>query len=92
MRSSLTFVVRSDEAQDILVSQHYGLIDLGFAEPRALFARGEDLHRHFFTAPLAPPHLAKTSFADALLKDDGSGDGPLDEQRQTLKERGVSLC
>lgn len=79
----LTFVVGSNEAQNVLVSQHHRLVDLSLAEPGALLAGGEDLHGHFLPAPLAPPHLAETALSDALLEDDGSGDGPLDQQRQT---------
>lgn len=62
--------------------QHHRLVDLGLAEPGALLAGGEDLHRHLLSAPLAAPHLAEAALADALLEDYGSGDGPLDQQRQ----------
>lgn len=73
----LTFVVGSDEAQDVLVSQHDSLVDLGLPEPGALLAGGEDLHGHFLPTPLPPPHLPEAALPDALLQDDGPGNGTL---------------
>lgn len=72
-----TFVVGSDEAQDVLVTQHDCLVDLGLAEPRALLTGREDLDRHLLVSPLPPPHLAEAALPDALLEDDGPGYGPL---------------
>lgn len=78
-----TFVVGGDEAQDVLVSEHDGLVNLGFAEPRSLVPGGEDLHRHVLSSPLSPPHLPEPALPDALLQDDGASDGALHQQRQT---------
>ncbi len=83
----LTFIVSSDEAQNVLVSQHHSLVDLSLAEPGALLTGGEDLHGHLLTTPFTPPHLPKTPLPDALLEDDGSGNGPLDQERQAWSER-----
>lgn len=80
-----TFVVRGDEAQDVLVSEHDGLVNFGFAEPRSLVPGGEDLHGHVLSSPLSPPHLPEPALPDALLQDDGASDGPLHQQRQTCR-------
>lgn len=87
-RRSLTFVVSSDEAQNVLVSQHHSLVDLSLAEPGALLTGGEDLHSHLLPTPLTPPHFPETPLSDALLEDDGPGDGPLDQQRQAWRKTG----
>lgn len=81
-----TFVVGSDEAQDVLVTQHDCLVDLGLAEPRALLTGREDLDRHLLVSPLPPPHLAEAALPDALLEYDGPGYGPLNQQGQTWEE------
>lgn len=78
-----TFVVSSNEAQDVFVSEHDGLVNLCLAEPRPLVPGGEDLHRHVLPSPPPPPHLPKPTLPDALLQDDGASDGPLHQQRQT---------
>ena len=80
--SEPTFVVGGDEAQDVLVPQHDRLVDLGLPEPGALLPGREDLDGDLLAAPLPPPHLAEAPLPDALLQDDGPGDGPLDQQRQ----------
>ena len=79
----LTLVVGGDEAQDVLVAEHDGLVDLGLTEPGAFISGGEDFDGHILATPLPPPHLAKAPFANALLKDDGASYGPLNQQRQT---------
>ena len=80
-----TLVVSGNESQDVLVSEHDGLIDLCLAEPRALLPRREDLDRHVLATPLPPPHLAEAALPDALLQHDGPGDGPLDEQWESWR-------
>lgn len=82
----LTFVISSDEAQNVLMSQHDSLVDLSLTEPGALLAGREDLHSHLLTTPFTPPYLPKTPFPNAFLEDDGPGDGPLDQQRQAWWE------
>lgn len=78
-----TFVVCGDEAEDILVPEHDGLVDLGLPKPRAFLSGGEDLDGHLLSSPLAPPHLSEAALPDALLQDDGSGYSPLHQQRET---------
>ena len=41
-RRQVTFVVRRNEAQDIVVTQHGGLVDLNLTEPRALVPAQHD--------------------------------------------------
>lgn len=67
--------------------QHHRLVDLSLAEPRAFLPGGEDLNGHLLPAPLAPPHLAEAPLPDALLEDDGPGNGPLDQQRQAWGDK-----
>ena len=55
----LTSVVRSDEAEDVLVPEHDGLVDLAFPEPRLLIPAAEDLDGHVLAAPVAEHHLAE---------------------------------
>lgn len=83
---SLTFVVGSNEAQNVLVPQHDGLVDLCLSEPGALLSRGENLHGNLLAAPFTPPHFTKASLPDAFLEDDGSGDSSLDQQRQACRD------
>lgn len=82
-----TFVVGSDEAQNVLVSQHDGLVDVGLAKPRPLVPGGEDLHGHVLPSPLPSPHLAIATLADGLLQDDGPGYGPLHQQREPCERK-----
>lgn len=65
------------------MSEHDGLVNFGFAEPRPLVPGGEDLHRYVLSSPLPPPHLPEPTLPDALLQDDGASYGPLHQQRQT---------
>lgn len=78
----LTFVIRSNKSQDVLVPQHHGLVNLSLPEPRTLLTGRENLHSHVPSTPPAPPHLPKAAFADDLLKDNGPSHGPLDKQGQ----------
>lgn len=80
-----TFVIRGDEAQDVLVPQHDRLVDLGLSEPGALLPGREDLDRHVSAAPLPSPHLPKAAFSYDLLQNDGPGHGPLHKQWQTCR-------
>lgn len=90
---SATFVVGSDEAQDVLVSQHDGLIDVGLAKPRPLVPGGEDLDGHVLPPPLPSPHLAEATLPDGLLQDDGAGDGALHQQGEACEgERLRQTC
>jgi len=77
-----TFVIGCYEAQDVLVAQHYGLVDLRLAEPRPLLSGGEDLHRHIPAPPAAAPHLPEAALPDDLLEHDGPGHRALHKQRQ----------
>lgn len=63
----LTFVVSGDEAQNILVAKHDGLVNLCFSKPGPFLSGGEDLDCHLFSSPLPPPHLTKATLADAFL-------------------------
>lgn len=80
-----TFVVGSNEAQDVLVAEHDGLVDFSFTKPGALLTRGEDLHGDVSSSPLPPPHLPKAAFTNDLLQHYGTSHCPLDKQRQTCR-------
>lgn len=82
---SHTFVVGSNEAQDVIMSEHDCLINLCFAKPRPLIPGGEDLHRHVLSSPLSPPHLPESTLTNGLLQDNGPSYSPLDQQWQTCK-------
>ena len=91
--SYFTFVVCSNEAQDVLVPQHNGLVDFCFPEPGAFLTGREDLHSHVTSAPSAAPHLPKAAFPNDLLQDDRPSHGPLDKKWQTYKENGeLKVC
>lgn len=92
--TSLTFVIRSNKPQDVLVPQHHGLIDLCLPEPGTLLTGREDLHSHVTSTPPAPPHLPKAALADDLLQDNGPSHGPLDKQRQACGQgiEGINPC
>lgn len=77
---SVTFVISRNEAQDVVMSEHDGLINLGLAEPRPLVPGGEDLDSHVLSSPLSSPNLTEATFPDALLEDDGPRYRSLDQQ------------
>ncbi len=82
-----TFVVSGYEAQDVFMAEHDGLIDFSLTEPGALLSGRENLHRYVTAPPTSSPHLAETPLTNNLLKDDCSGHGSLDKQRQTCSEK-----
>lgn len=82
---SHTFVVSSNEAQDVLMSEHDCLINLCFTKPRPLVPGGKDLHRHILSSPLSPPHLPISTLPNGLLQHYGPSYSPLDQQWQTCK-------
>lgn len=91
--SSFTFVVCSNEAQDVLMSQHNGLVDFCFPEPGTFLTGREDLHSHVTSAPSAAPHLPKAALPNDLLQDDRPSHGPLHKKWQTYKEKGeLKVC
>lgn len=65
------------------MAEHGRLVDLSLAEPGSLLPGRKDLHRHVAASPASAPHLSKATFPNDFLEDDGSGDRPLDKQRQT---------
>lgn len=81
--SALTLVVSSNEAQDVLVSQHDCLVNLCLPEPGPLISGGEDFHSYVLPAPFPTPDFTESPFPHDFLQDNGPGDGSLDEQRQT---------
>jgi len=52
-----TFVVRGDVAEDVVVTQHDGLVDLGLSEPRPFLARVKYLDGDRLAVPYPAPHL-----------------------------------
>lgn len=76
-----TLVISSNEAQDVLVSQHNRLIDLCLPEPGPLVSRGEDFHSHVLPAPLPTPHFPEAALPYDLLQNDSPCNGSLYEQR-----------
>lgn len=88
-RARCTFVIGSDEAQDVVVPQHHRLVDLGLAEPGSLLPRAEDLHGDVLATPTTAPNLAKATFADRLHQLDLARYAPLYQKRQAyLREDG----
>lgn len=67
--------------------QHHRLVDLRLAEPRALLAAREDLHRHILAAPPAAPHLPEPALADHLDQLDLARNRTLHQQRQSRRPR-----
>lgn len=60
----LTFVICSDEAKNVLVTQHDRLVYFGFAEPRGLFAGGEYFNSDILATPPASPNLTEATFTN----------------------------
>lgn len=88
-----TFVVGGDEAQNVLMSQHDGLVDVSLAKPRPLVPGGEDLHGYVLSSPLPSPHLAIATFPDGLLQNDGPCNGPLHQQGEAYeRDRLLQAC
>ena len=52
-----TFIIGADKNKNVVMAEHDSLVDLGFAEPRALFAGGKDFDGYVFAAPSPTPHL-----------------------------------
>jgi len=82
-----TLVVSSNEAQDVFMPQHHGLVDLRLPEPRPLVSTGEDLHGDTLTLPLAHPDLPVPTFTQNLHQLYLSSDGALNEKRQTWNRK-----
>lgn len=72
-----TFVISRYEAQNVLVTQHHCLVDLGLAEPRAFLPGGEYLNGDVLASPAAAPDLSKATLADYVHQLDLAGYGPL---------------
>lgn len=81
--SEVTFVVSGNESQNVFMPQHHRLVNFGLTEPRALFARAENLYGHILTPPSASPNLAEPSLAYDVNKLDLPGNGALHQKRQT---------
>ena len=77
----IVLVVRGDEAEDVVVTEHTRLVDLHLPHPGLLIQRGEDLDGHVTAPPDAPPDLSKPALADALSQQNLSGHCPLQQQR-----------
>jgi len=77
-----TFVIGSDETQDIVMPQHHRLINFGFPEPGSLFPRAEDLHGNVLAAPATAPNLAEATFSDRLHELDLARYAPLYQKWQ----------
>lgn len=60
----VTFVISSNKSEDIFVSQHDSLINLGFAEPGAFLSGAEDFDCNVLTVPATAPYLAEAAFTD----------------------------
>jgi len=59
--SSVThLVISSNEAKDVIMTEHAGLIDLHLPHPGSLVNTGEYFDCHVLATPLATPHLAKS--------------------------------
>lgn len=78
----LTFVVGRDETENILMSQHYRLINFCLTEPRSLISGGEYFHSHIFSTPSSVPHFPKPTFSYDFLKYNCPCDGSLNQKRQ----------
>lgn len=79
--SQHTLVIGSNEAQDVLVSQHNRLINFCLTEPGSLISRGEDFHSYIFPTPFSTPDFTKSAFSYNFLQDNSPRDGSLHEQR-----------
>lgn len=89
METCDTFVIGSDETQDVVMPQHHRLIDLGFPEPGPLLPRAENLHGNVLAAPTAAPNLAEATFSDRLYELNLARYAPLYQKRQAyLREDG----
>ena len=75
-------VVGRDEAEDVVVAQHAGLVDLHLSHPGLLVQRGEDLDGHIAAPPDSPPHLPEPSLPDTFRQQDLASHRPLQQQRQ----------
>lgn len=61
-----TFIIGSNESEDIVVPEHHRLVNFGLPEPRPFFARAEDFHSNILTPPTTTPHLTEPTFSDRL--------------------------
>lgn len=77
-----TFVVGSDEPEDIIVPQHHRLVNFGLSEPRSLFSRAKDLDSDILTSPTTTPDLAEATFPDRFHELNLAGYAPLYQKRQ----------
>lgn len=62
----LTFIIGSDESEDVVMPQHDCLVNLSFSEPRSLLPRTEDFNRDVFSTPTTTPDLTESTLTDRL--------------------------
>lgn len=84
-----TFVIGSDESEDIVVPEHHRLVNFGLPEPRPFFARTEDFYSNILTSPTTTPHFTEPTFSDRLHQLNLAGYASLYQKRQAyLREDG----
>lgn len=74
--------VRPDVAQNVLVTQQDGAVDLCFALPRFLVAAEENFDGNVLAVPDGAPHFAVAAAANAFRKRHLTGQRALDEKRE----------
>ena len=63
-------VIGRYEDENVVVTQHTGLVNLHLSHPGLLIQRGEDFDRHIAASPHSPPHLSEPSLPDTLSQQD----------------------
>lgn len=74
--------IRSNVAQNVLMSQQHRRVDFSFALPWLFIPAEEDFNRDILTVPNCPPHLSVASTSDALSKSDLSSESSLNQKGQ----------
>ena len=66
-------VICSNEAEDVVVPEHAGLVHLHLPHPRCLIERGEYLNSNITSSPDTSLNLAKAPLSNTLFKADLPG-------------------
>ena len=74
------FVIWSNKAKDVFMTQHYCLINVWLTKPRGFISTGENFDSHIFPSPSSTPHFSISSFANNLYQCNLPCYAPLNQQ------------
>lgn len=89
-RTQPTFIISSDESENVIMPQHDRLIDFRFSEPRTFLSAAENFNSHVLPSPSSFPNLPESALSDCFYQLNLPSDTSLHEQWQTCNYRQVT--